>query len=165
MISHTMIRIALAGALLNLFGLAGCGFQPVYGPELRASGGSAVAISEIPGRTGHALRRALVQETANGLAAGAEGAVLTVSLDESIQRLGFRPDGAAFRASYRVQGAYVLEMPDAAISGRESSEVFFSVPDATFGDIAAQADAGERAAGLLARRIVEDIRLQLTPSE
>ena len=159
-----MKRITAPTALALGLTLTGCGFEPVYGPSL-SSEAAPIQIDVIQGRNGHHLRTALLQETSVGLGGGvAEEGRLSIELSESINRLGFAPDGAASRSTYRLQARYVLELPETAISGTVTSQVAYSVPDAPFGDISAQADSGERAARMLARSIVDDIRLKLAPA-
>lgn len=148
----------------GLLFLAGCGFEPVYSTNLGARDGS-VEIEMIEGRTGHALRRALLRETAAGIPGAPGSAILRVELDEKIKRLGFRPDGAASRSSVNLRAKYVVEFPKDAFSGHAETEVFFNVPDEVFGDVSAQNDAADRAATDLARRINDDIRLQLANRE
>lgn len=156
-----MKHLAALLALLGTPVLTGCGFQPVYAPQLAADT-APIEIDIIQGRNGHYLRSALLQETAAGLGANVpDGGRLSVELSETINRLGFRPDGAASRATYRMRARYVLDLPETAISGAVTSQVAYSVPNEPFGDISAQADTGERAATILARYIVDDIRLQL----
>jgi len=148
--------------LVSAPALAACGFQPVYGGG-HVAGSSDLSVEQIPGRTGHMLRRALMRQTAAGLPRVAGDARLVVDLDENIKRLAFRPDGAAARSSVVLRGKYVLELPDGALTGDANAEAFFNVPAAPFSDIAAQANAAERAAEELARRINDDLRLQLDP--
>lgn len=152
-----MLKTALPALVLVT---ASCGFQPVYGTGLGASGGD-VQVEMIDGRTGQALRKALLRETAAGIP-GADGkSVLTVELDETIKRLGFRPDGAASRSSVNLRAKYLVDFPDDAMSGKVESEVYFNVPNAPFGDVAAQNDAADRAARDLARKIADDIQLKI----
>lgn len=153
---------ALLAALAGLM-LTACGFQPVYGGV--EAGRGPIAIGQIDGRTGHTLRRALMQETARGLPGLAEGTRLDIDLDEAINRLAFEPDGAASRASIRLTGRYSLETSDGAMTGQVRSEAFYNVPDAPYADIAAQRDAAERAARVLATRIVDDLQIQLAQGD
>ncbi len=144
--------------------LTACGFQPVYGPNFEAQSDQ-VSIAEIPGRTGHALRKALTRELASGLAETSGPVVLHIDLKEKIQRVGFQPDGAASRSSVRLTARYVVELDQNALTGSQSSEVFYNVPDEVFGDIASQNDAADRAARDLARRIHDDLKIKMKSSE
>ncbi len=157
-----MKRLILLLATPVIFGA--CGFQPVYAPAASSAEYGSIIIDDIPGRSGHALRKALMQQLAPGLP-GFNNATLTVTLDEKLARLAFRPDQAASRTDVRATGRYVLATQDNAISGRVTAETSFNVPDAPYGDIAAQTDASQRAMNLLAQRIVSDIQLQLAQQD
>ncbi|MEO1323670.1 MAG: hypothetical protein AAFV59_11750 [Pseudomonadota bacterium] len=148
-------------ALLAL-SLAACGFTPLYAGGV---GDSNINIATIEGRSGHALRKALLQELAPGLP-GLEGyADLNIVLDEQIGRLALQPDEAATRTDIIVSADYVLSFDGNAFSGTSAAETSFLVPDAPFSDIAAQVDASDRAMLVLARRIVDDLRIQLANAE
>ena len=154
-----MKRLLIALALV----LPSCGFQPVYAP-----GGSAnfvsgnITVAEIPGRSGHMLRRALQQELAAGLPNLEGPATLTVKIDENLTRLQFMPDGAASRSSYIAHGFYTLSAESSSITGDAGAETSFSVPDSPYGDISAQTSAADRTMRQLASRIVDDMRLKLS---
>lgn len=140
--------------------IAACGFQPVHGPAL-SSGNSSVQIAEIDGRSGHALRKALLQETASGLP-GTDYADISVEIRENLSRIGFDSDGLTTRSAITLQARYVVDLGDDALSGNEVAVVNYAVPDSPYGDISAQNDAAERAANVLAKRIVDDITFQLS---
>lgn len=151
----------LAAALIVLT-LGACGFQPVYGPGASryASAGN-IDIAPIDGRAGHMLRRALQQELAVGLPGLAGSATLEVKLTNNLTRLAFQPDGAASRSTVIASGRYVLTSGSTTIRGDSDVEAGFIVPDAPFGDIAAQTGASDRAMRVLAKSIADDLRLQL----
>lgn len=145
-------------AALALACLASCGFRPVYAG---AGAGGDVYVEDIPGRNGHALRKALLRDLSGGLPGASQGATLSVDLQERVFQLAFRPDGAASRSSVQATARYVLALEDTAISGTVETETSFNVPDAPYGDISAQVSASERAMGDLSRRMVQDLRLKL----
>jgi len=149
--------------LLAALVLAACGFSPVYKSGEAAN--ASIIVEEIPGRSGHILRKALLEQLAVGLPGLEDGATLTISLDEDLRRLALRPDQAASRTDIRAEGNYVLAFPDNAISGEVNVETSFNVPDAPYGDIAAQIDASDRAMNELARRITDDIRIKLATAK
>ncbi|MEM1088537.1 MAG: hypothetical protein AAGH90_12490 [Pseudomonadota bacterium] len=158
------MKHALFAALaLSLLGcVSSCGFQPLYA-DGQATG--RVTVEQIDGRTGQALRKALIQELGPGLP-GLEGeATLTVILDENLARLALRPDEAASRTDVIGKAEYVLATADTAISGEIRAETAYNVPNAPFSDITAQIDAGERLMTVLARRLVDDIRLKMAGAE
>lgn len=141
--------------------LGACGFTPVHSSTIGTGlASSNVTIPEIPGRTGHELRKALLDEFAAGLP-GIENARLTVDLDERLGRLAIRPDEAAARTDLRLSGRYVLDIGDNAITGRSEADTSFNVPTSAFGDIASQQAARNQVATILAQRIADDIKLQL----
>jgi LPS-assembly lipoprotein len=143
-------------ALLAL-SLAACGFTPLY-----ANGGAGnIDINQIDGRAGQALRKALLMELAPGLPGLDDPAQLEIVLDESTGRLALQPDEAATRTDIIVSATYVLAYDGGALSGVSAAETSFLVPDAPFSDIAAQVDATDRAMLLLARRIADDLRIQM----
>jgi LPS-assembly lipoprotein len=154
-----MKQIAIA-----LFALivSACGFTPLY-----ANGGGAgnISITQIDGRAGQALKKALLQELGPGLP-GLDGpASLDVVLDESLARLALRPDESATRTDVIVKADYVLSFDDNAIAGSSSAESSFLVPDAPFSDITAQIDATDRAMLILARRIADDLRIAMANAQ
>ena len=146
---------------LCLFLLTGCGFSPVYSGS---TGASSITVDDIPGRSGHELRKSLLQELAAGLP-NVDSANLNVDLSEELRRIALRPDAAAARTDIVAGGRYVLVLDEGTISGRVSSETSYNVPDAPYGDIAAQTDASKRAMRKLARAIVDDIRLKLAADQ
>ena len=150
--------------LVALFALTltACGFTPLYATD--GSSGN-IQITQIDGRAGQALRKALLQELAPGLPGLESPATLDIILDESIGRLALQPDEAATRTDIIVKAEYVLAFEGNAVAGRSASETSFLVPDAPFSDIAAQIDATDRAMNLLARRIADDLRVQMANLE
>ncbi len=149
-------------AILAFALIAGCGFQPVYGTGANAAQGGAITVEPIDGRSGYILRRALQEELAIGLPNVTAPASLRVRLGEDLSRLAFEQDGAASRSNVTAVGRYTLSRDEGAIQGSARSEVSFAVPSSTFGDIAAQKTASERAMNVLAKNIVDDLRRQLS---
>ena len=146
---------------LMLASFGACGFAPVHTSNIGSSyQASSIVVPEIPGRSGHELRKALVEEFATGLP-GVDGATLTVSLRERTGRLAIRPDEAAARTDYIVTGRYVLDTGDDAITGTVQADTSFNVPTSAFGDITAQTTATKQAMNVLAQRIADDLKLKL----
>ncbi len=154
-----MIRAALL--VLTIWMVGACGFQPVYGNRHGAAADGLLTISEIRGRDGYMLRRALELELAAGLPGLSEPATLSIELDNDLVRLAFQPDGAASRSSIVARGRYRLQGASVDVSGLLDAEATFAVPDAPFGDISAQTYASDRAMRVLAKRIADDLRLKL----
>lgn len=150
-------------AALLLLSLAACGFQPVYAPGSSAlAAGGPITVEPIPGRSGYKLRRALQEELAIGLPGVTEPATLNVILKDNLTRLAFKPDGAASRSSISASGRYVLARDSGAVSGFVDAQTDFTVPTGPYGDIAAQTSAYDRTMRELAKRIVDDLRIQLS---
>ncbi|MEO0548635.1 MAG: hypothetical protein AAFZ91_01850 [Pseudomonadota bacterium] len=143
--------------------LSACGFTPLYATDV--SGSNMIEVEQINGRSGHSLRKALIQHLAPGLP-GLEGpATLTIDLDDKLERLSLQADQAASRTDAVAEARYVLAFRGNAISGRVEAETSFLVPSTPYADIPAQIDATERAVGVLARRITDDMRLKLAELE
>jgi LPS-assembly lipoprotein len=157
-----MKTAALSLAFGLIAALGACGFQPVY--AARPDAGT-ITVNEINGRAGYMLRRALQRELAAGLPGINGAAVLDISLDEDLTRLTFTPDGAASRATVIAKGEYALTHGDKVLEGDVNAETSFAVPDAPFGDIAAQTSASDRAMSELARKIADDMRLKLAAGD
>ena len=151
--------------LLAIFAFAlisGCGFRPVYSTGANANyAGGAITVPPIAGRSGYMLRRALQEELAIGLPNVTEPSTLRVELSESLTRLTFQPDGQASRSSVVASARYTLSRESDTVSGSATSEATFAVPDSPYGDISAQKGAADRAMRLLAKHLVDDLRLQL----
>ena len=68
---------------------------------------------------------------------------------------------AATRSSIIARGDYTFYYGDKHLSGYQDAEVSFAVPQNPYGDIANQTGATNRAARLLAKKSVDDLRLKL----
>ena len=142
--------------------LAACGFTPLYATD---DGVGPVAIDRIDGRGGHALRKALVQRLAIGIPGIDVPATLEVDLVEELDRLALQADESAARTDVNVVARYVLSIDGETIEGRVQAQASFQVPDRPFGDLPAQIDATDRAMSVLARRLVDDLRLKAARRE
>ena len=149
-------------ALLAFALIAGCGFKPVYSTGSGANYTGAITVEPIDGRSGYILRRALQEELAIGLPNVTEAASLQITVKENLTRLAFQQDGAAARSNVTLSGRYALSQGQERLTGYAVGEVSFAVPSSTYGDIAAQKSASERAAGILAKNIVDDLRRKLS---
>lgn len=146
--------------LLALPELTACGFRPVYSAAPAASQ-APVSVAEIEGRTGYELRKRLETELIAGLPGVSEPAWLEVELDERLRRLAFKPDEAASSSDLRARARYVFTSGERIVTGSVEGETSFSVPEAPYGDIAAQTAARERVAHYVAGLILDDLRLKL----
>jgi LPS-assembly lipoprotein len=154
----------MRGLILALMlAVAGCGFQPLYAPT--PGGGPAIGAVEIgmvPGKAGHVLRteldRLLSAERADG-----PPQQLDIALGEQVVRLGLRTDESSTRADLTLTARYTLTPAGggAPIRGTVQSVATYTIPTQAYGEIAAQDDARERAAEVLAQRIRADLALRL----
>ena len=135
--------LALGGG--GLLGLAGCGFQPVYGDQGAASGAgrsprvaselAATQVALITERSGQLLRRALEQRLGAGGAATARQE-LRVSLQFGYEPEGFRRDGTPTRMRYTATGSWqvvtLATPPSVLANGVERVFDAYNVPDNQF---------------------------------
>lgn len=150
--------------LLAPFLLAACGFAPAYapgGPGDRLRGRIAVEAPATP--DGFRLRAALEDRLGPPATAGA--ALLAVTPEVEIVRIGLLPDGTPARARLDGRATWRLASPAGPLLA-EGVEDAFTGAVATGPAVsvrAAEADARERLMALLADRIVA--RLLLLPPE
>lgn len=143
--------------------LSACGFQPLYAPSptVAAQGGlGEIQVAPINGRVGYFLGQGLERMLPGG---GAQARTLVVEVQTTFQPLAVRVDGSAARtdligvARYRLDGADPSAAP---LSGEVRATVSYDLLDQPFGDVAAQTDAEERLASVLAERIRTELVLR-----
>ena len=134
--------------LLSGLGLAGCGFQPVYGPggERNAVTGAnepglldqlaSVRVSPIGERNGQVLRRSL-QRQLEGLRPGTQARYdLNASLAYQVEGEGYRRDGTLTRIRYVATGTWILTtaaVPPVVVErGTVRTLDAFNIPDLQF---------------------------------
>ena len=164
---------ALAGAMVLAVGLAGCGFQPLYGDTPSGSFARAavqeVAVSEIGSdRTGQILRNALIARLGTG---GAPAYRLDVSVSELIADLLVQADAQVLRRDYELTASYVLvDLADGAAihSGTVARRAGVNRVDSEYANVIAERDAAARAAesvaDVIARRIGIVMAGQVAPA-
>jgi len=157
--------LALASGLLVV---AACGFTPLYGPQADGAPGpalgAAIDVAPIPERLGQQVRNALLDRLAPLAGDGAPAFRLEVSLAEDSQGGGYRPDKAITRRTLRLTAQVRLtdlatDKPILEESARAS--VSYNVVQSDFANLNAARSARERAAEMLADRIVERLALFL----
>ncbi|MXQ09441.1 hypothetical protein GQ651_16465 [Alphaproteobacteria bacterium GH1-50] len=147
-------RAILTGLVL----LAGCGFQPAYGPGGAAEGLRGRIDVAVPSdEEGFSLVRRLEERLGRGQAAEYR---LEAGIYLSEEALGFLPDGSISR--YNVEGRVdwrLIRLSDGglALSGSERSFTSYSATSTTVATIAAQRDARRRLMVSLADRITADL--------
>jgi LPS-assembly lipoprotein len=154
------MRVLLASLTLLL---AACGFQPMYAP---AGGGAAIGpvmVEQIDGKAGHVLKTELDRILAVEANTGATPATLHITLLERVTPLGIRVDESATRAELRLIANYVLTPNNGGqvMRGSVFTVVNYDIPEAAFGEIAAQDDARERAAETMAQRFRAELALRM----
>jgi LPS-assembly lipoprotein len=126
-------------------GLAGCGFQPVYGPggERNAVTGAgmrdelaAVRVSPIGERNGQLLRRAL-QRQLEGLRPGTQARYdLRATLSYQAEGEGYRRDGVITRVRYVATATWILStaaLPPVVVErGTVRTLDTYNIPDLQF---------------------------------
>ena len=157
------MRFAILPALLAAAVLGACSFTPLYAPQ--ASGTPAIGpvlVDEVPGRAGFAMKNALDKlfdvERGTGPARR-----LSVKLDEGIAGLGFRLDELATRSDLTLSAAYTLYDADGqeVTKGQASAVASYDIPSSAYAEVAAQNDARDRAADMLAERIRAELAIKL----
>ncbi len=136
--------------------LSGCGFTPVYGNGMTQSEGP-IRVGEIPGRAGHVLRKELLTVLRNGLP-NVKAANLQVAYEDDLRTFPLAPDGASIRTQIVAQATYVLYTDEGTLSGTVDGVTSYTAPNQPYADVSAQISAQERAANVIARRLVGELR-------
>jgi len=155
-----IIALALAGTLLT-----GCGFRPMYATQASGARGyiGPVTIDTIPGKSGFELQTEL-ERLLSVEKADTHPRRLSITLNEQFARVALRIDEASNRADLILVASYTLydESGKTLVKGQADSIASYEVPLASsFGEVAAENDARERAASLLAERIRAELALRL----
>ena len=143
--------------LLSLTALAGCGFEPVYGPSGSGTGlGGRITVAPPTDEEGFALVNRLKEQLGP---ATAPDLTLTADIRLQEESLGFLPDGTISRFNVLGKVSWALTGTDGstALSGNERSFTSYSATSTTVATIFAQRDARRRLMVILADRIVADI--------
>lgn len=158
-------------ALFSLI-LSGCGFQPVYAPlgqagSIGSTAIGSVIVQEIPERTGFFLKQALERRFGPSASSSTPlvARTMKVELERSFVGIALQQDNVGVRTELRVVADWSLsDGTDASRDIRGLTEVMvaFDQLDQPYGDIAAQSDAEERAASLLAERIWTEVLMKST---
>jgi LPS-assembly lipoprotein len=161
--------IGLVAALLGVFILSGCGFQPVYRQNTGSNGaqdGATVAqlasirISPISDRVGQILRNAL-RDRLTPLGRPSTALYrLDVSLTENRSNLVIQQDATSTFAKLRLQARYALvniATDQPLTRGTSENTTIFNIVESEFANLSAERDAKRRAA----IEISDDIRLRL----
>jgi LPS-assembly lipoprotein len=163
--SRTLRGVAVCGLLgAGTLALAGCGFQPLYGPT--ASGAQlsdvmkTVDINTVPGRVGQRIRNELIFRTTGGGYAEQPKYRLDIALRESIVRTLINREGDPQGEIYQVFSEYkLIRLADnkVVLEGHSNARAAFDKVESVFSDIRAKRDAEDRAS----RTIAEAIRTRV----
>ena len=147
--------------------LAGCGFRPLYADaSFNQAGDGMIRVDEIDGRSGYLLRRELLKELAIGLPGLNGPANLKVTLEEELERITLLNDGSVSRSFLEGDAAFTLTTEGGqAFNGDAQVQIPISATQSPFGDVAAQTESSARGMRDLARKIVDDLRLQLEAAQ
>jgi LPS-assembly lipoprotein len=152
---------ALTGLALSL---AGCGFQPLYGPT--ASGASmpevmrTVEIAAIPGRVGQKIRNELIFSDTGGGDAAPSKYKLDITIRESVTQELVKINGEATGQVYQVDATFKLKSVadgKVVLEGKALSRAAYDRYEQIFANVRAQYDAQNR----VARTIAESIKTRV----
>ena len=169
--SPALAVVVLAAAGL---GLAGCGFQPLYGTNTTTASGvrlsdvmASVDVQPIPGRVGQKVRNELIFANTGGGNAAIPKYKLTIALrEQEIQQL-VQVSGNAQGQVYQLQANYTLV--DAASGtvlhqGTALSRAPYSRFQEVFANVRARRDAENRAASTVSDSIESQVAAYLATS-
>lgn len=158
---------AIALVALGGIGLAGCGFQPLYGSGTTAADGTrlsevmaAVKIAPIPGRVGQKLRNELIFSNTGGAEAPEARYKLNIAIRERVIDQLVQITGDARGQVYQLEASFKLvNLATGKVihSGAAISRAAYSRYQEIFANVRARRDAENRAA----RTISESIKTQL----
>ena len=157
------MRLTIVPALFAAVSVAACSFTPLYAPQ--ANGAPAIGpviVDDVAGKSGFALKTSLDKlfDVERGTGAARR---LSIKMDEGIAGLGFRLDESASRSDLTLSASYVLYDVDGTevTRGTASAVASYDIPASAYGEVAAQNDARERAADMLAERIRAELAIKL----
>ncbi len=157
-------RRAAAAGLLAL--LAGCGFEPLYGPSGRSEPSvvaalAGVHVAPIPDRIGQQLRNDLLDRLTPGGTPAKPDYTLEVALREVRDGLAIRKDETVTRFNLTLRARFRLidrRSWQPIFKGATQSIAAYNVVESTFATLIAEQDAEARTA----REVGEEIRNQLS---
>jgi LPS-assembly lipoprotein len=146
--------------------LAGCGFTPMYATPREGSGlvekFAAIQVAPIADRVGQVVRNGLMDRLTPHGQPGAPLYRLQVTLGETREGFGFRPDEAITRENLRLDATYrLLRTADGemVLEGSARSNLAYDIVQSDFANFSARQDARRRTAEQVINIIV--VRLGL----
>lgn len=158
------LALAVSGAALS--GLAGCGFQPLYGSGTTTASGArlseamaAVDVQPIPGRVGQAVRNELIFANTGGNYAADQKYQLAIAIRERDIKQLVRLDGDARGQVYQLEASFKLTDQQGRViyEGNAISRASYTRFQEVFANVRARYDAENRAA----RTVSESIKTQV----
>lgn len=161
------------GLPLALFGLAGCGFQPLYAPGPMANGTAladelgAVRVARLSDRNGQLLRRYLQQRMEDSRPGTPPRYELRTGVIISQDLQGYREDGTISRVRYLATSDFTLvriaEPEEEVMRGRARRFDAFNIPELQFfaADVSREAMERRLMDGLaedITRRVALELR-------
>lgn len=156
----------LAALLLTVSaaGLAGCGFQPLYGTTASGSRLGAVMdgvdVTPIPGRVGQKLRNELIFATTGGGDQGKTLYKLDIVIKEKVTKQLVKISGDAEQEVYELTANFKLinaANNQVVLTGGSTSRAPYERVETIFSNVRARIDAENRAA----RTIADSIKIRL----
>lgn len=152
------LQYSLSASFLLL--LSGCaGFQPLYGENTTVRRSfDQLSLAPIEGRAGFLFAQALLGR--GGISQGQSGLyVVETTIRKTQANVGVRVDDVSTRARLTLRARYTIRGRDGKIAykGNAISETAFDVPDQPYGAIAAEQNAEETAARVLAEKVMNDL--------
>jgi LPS-assembly lipoprotein len=138
--------------------LAGCGFQPMYGPSLSPQL-AAIYVEPVGERDGYELRNTLIDLLGSDGREQGKRYRLVVTLQESNQGVALRTDATITRYNDTLAATYVLSDLAGKIvtQGSQTGLTAYNVAASPYATLSAQQDSDKR----VAQDIAERIRLDL----
>lgn len=165
--SHSRAFAVVAVAAVTGLGLAGCGFQPLYGSNTTTASGTrlseamaAVDVQPIPGRVGQKVRNELIfSNTGGGYAPTPKYQLKIVLREKDIQQL-VQVTGNAQGQVYQLQATYTL-VDTASGTVLHKGNAISRAPYTRFQEVFANVRARYNAEDRAAETISESIKSQL----
>ncbi|WP_340116355.1 LPS assembly lipoprotein LptE [Pelagibius sp. 7325] len=144
--------------------LAGCGFQPLYGPGINntevSTSLASVRVEPLTDRAGQQMHNFL-RDRLNPRGQPADASYsLRIQLTERLQELGVRRDETATRANLRMEADFILLSVDGQtqlMSGESASTTSYDILTNPFATTVSEETARERAL----REVADDIHTRL----
>ncbi len=149
--------------LFSLFGLAACGFQPLYGERTDfaiADKFAEIQVAPIADRVGQQLRNALIAQLYVRGRAERPSYRLNTVINETTSSLAVRKSTLATRANLKMTAQFnIQKIADGQqiMNASNTATVSYNILDSEFGTLMAEKNARERAV----QQLANDIRSRL----